>query len=1575
MKNDLHNVHISMDALRQRVTSRLIPFAFFTLAGSIIFSIARIPVMGLRPFMVVHVAITVAMAVLYMERRRVHSSTAGLVMIGFLSLVLATGVAGMGLLSATFIIAPVISMYLMLLGYRTWSFASIGIILAYVAIIAVLHITGTLKVPVDADQYIKTIGAWAIIIVAVGAISIAFVMPFESVPGALEGSEERFRVSFEHSNVGMCLTSLEGRMLKVNSAFATMIGYETGELEGKSFTDLTYPEDREIGRSFLDLATTHAAVNTTFEKRYLHKDGGFVWARVAISLIHDKAGNPQYFITHIENITERRRVEDDLRLSEERFRKLFEESPIGIAFLDKDRNIVLTNKSYRDFLGYSQEEIRTIGARGVLHPDDWDRSMEESVKLRTGAIPLFHLEQRYIRKDGSVVWSDTHITPVKDKNGEIIHTIGWTQDITERKRIEHELRKSEIRYRLLTENMTDVLWVLDLDTMRFTYMSPSVERLRGYTVDEVMNQTLDQVLTPDSYALLQSLLRQRLEAFRVGQGLVKNYRDELEQPKKDGTTVWTEVTTTTLMKQDGGIEVIGVSRDITERKRAEEELRQSESRYRALIENSPDIIARFDSEGKYLFVNSAVTRVSTLTPSEFVGKTLWEVDFTAEQAAERDRLVKKVFSSGKPMELEMSLDRHDGRRLFEWRAFPEFDGAGIVRSVVTINRDITDRKSAEDALNAERNLLNVLLTNTPDHIYFKDKESRFLRLSASQAFKFGIQDPAEAVGKTDFDFFSEEHARLALEDEREVIATGRAIVDKEEKETWMDGRETWVSTSKMPIKDSRGLTIGTFGISRDITEKKLAEMALRASESRFRELWHSTVEGIAIHEGGIILEVNDAACRMFGYTVEQVVGKSMLEFAPPEIRDMLRSRFASPVDGQFEIPAVRSDGKKLLLDVYSKQIEYKGKRARMVAVHDITVRKEAEEALRESEAKLRAMFEGSRDAIGVSKNGIHIFANPSYLRLFGFHSDADIVGTSILQSIAPAFRKQVAEHVESRSSGKSAPKSYEGRGVRVDGTEFEAEFNVSTYELNGEIYSLVVIRDITERKRAEEQIRKLSLAVEQSPASIVITDLKGNIEYVNPKFTRVTGYTFDEIIGKNPRILKSGETPLEEYSAMWTTISSGKEWRGEFHNKKKNGELFWESASISPVKDQDNIITNFIAVKEDITDRKRAEEALRQAQKLESIGTLASGIAHDFNNVLAGIMGYTEMSLRYAENGSVLDKNLKRVLKATERARQLIRQIQTFSRKNTSQNAVISLKPVIEEALDLLRASIPSSVIINERLEEQTANVVADPVKIHEALLNLATNGVLAMNKKGTLTVRLYSERLDRTIYGQRGEIARGDYTILEVTDNGCGMDSVTQARAFEPFFTSRAVGEGTGMGLSVVLGIVQSLGGDIHLSSEVGRGSTFTLYFPATAGSPTGLRDEAASVRLTGTERILFVDDEETLVEMTREILSKFGYTVSTYTNSLDALTFLNDRRNGIDLLITDQTMPHMTGVELAKAVRKVRHTLPIILCTGLSNDLDPKDAAAISVNRIVLKPYRANELGAAVRDVLETRKGAVRL
>jgi CheY-like chemotaxis protein len=382
------------------------------------------------------------------------------------------------------------------------------------------------------------------------------------------------------------------------------------------------------------------------------------------------------------------------------------------------------------------------------------------------------------------------------------------------------------------------------------------------------------------------------------------------------------------------------------------------------------------------------------------------------------------------------------------------------------------------------------------------------------------------------------------------------------------------------------------------------------------------------------------------------------------------------------------------------------------------------------------------------------------------------------------------------------------------------------------------------------------------------------------------------------------------------------------------------------------------------------EHQVRQSEKMEAVGQLAGGIAHDFNNVLGGIIGFTDISLNYVEKDSVIEQNLLKVLKAADRAKHLVKQILAFSRRGNPQKSVISLRLVINEVLDLLKSSIPSSVVIAASLSSEPIQVMADPTQMHQAILNLATNAVQAMNRKGTLTVRLDTVLLKTTQHGRSGEIVPGLYAVIEVSDTGYGMDAVTQAKAFEPFFTTKPVGEGTGMGLSVVLGIVQSHGGDIQVESRPGFGTTFRIFLPVHGEATSESKNDPTPLTYFGTERILFVDDEEMLADLAKSMLTPLGYKITCMTKSVEALEFIKRHKQDVDLLITDQTMPDLTGIELAQEVLKIRNDLPIIICSGYSKEINTEQAEIIGIARIIMKPYMVQEISKAVREVMDAKQ-----
>jgi PAS domain S-box-containing protein len=516
---------------------------------------------------------------------------------------------------------------------------------------------------------------------------------------------------------------------------------------------------------------------------------------------------------------------------------------------------------------------------------------------------------------------------------------------------------------------------------------------------------------------------------------------------------------------------------------------------------------------------------------------------------------------------------------------------------------------------------------------------------------------------------------------------------------------------------------------------------------------------------------------------------------------------------------------------------------------------------------------------------------------------------------------------------------------------------------------------IQENRHFVEEIRKLSHAIEQSASSLVITDVHGIIEYVNRCFTLTTGYTAEEVIGKTPRILSSGD-PAGKVNTreLWDTILSGNTWKGLFHNKRKDGSLYWDESTISPIRNEKGVITHFVAAKEDVTaalkakeDLSQMEAQLRRSQKMQTIGTLAGGIAHDFNNILTPIFGFAHMALQSLLPENPVYGDVQHIVKAAERARDLVRQILVFGRQGEAARTPLQVSSVVKEAVGMMRAMLPSTIELKCRIASDCRLILGEPTQIHQILINLCTNASHAVDQNGgIIEVRVQNEYHDEKFCRLKTPNQQaGDYVAITVKDNGCGMPPTVMERIFEPFFTTKPVGKGTGLGLSVVHGIVASHKGELLVESKVDEGTSFVIYFPAIAGETAPVEAEKTMERGQG-ERILLVDDEPENVHMETKALHALGYQVTPFESSLLALEHFKEHPLDFDLLVTDQTMPGISGLELSRNILQIQPKFPIILLSGYLEADAPRELRELGLQAFLTKPVVLVDLSIAIRKAL---------
>jgi PAS domain S-box-containing protein len=523
-----------------------------------------------------------------------------------------------------------------------------------------------------------------------------------------------------------------------------------------------------------------------------------------------------------------------------------------------------------------------------------------------------------------------------------------------------------------------------------------------------------------------------------------------------------------------------------------------------------------------------------------------------------------------------------------------------------------------------------------------------------------------------------------------------------------------------------------------------------------------------------------------------------------------------------------------------------------------------------------------------------------------------------------------------------------------------------------EMASTLQQREI-ERQQAEQDLReseeKYRLLVNQIPGVVYKGYVDWNLDCFDEKIEEITGYSQEDF---NSRRVTWRDLIFEEdlepaKKLFLEAKKTNRFYVAEHRIKKKNGEVRWIQAWNRAICDATGKTAYISGVFFDITDRKALEDQLTQAKKMQAIGTLAGGIAHDFNNILGAILGFTELTLDAVSRDGQEYYNLTQVLKAGERARDLVQQILVFSRRSSQDKKPLQVSSIVEETLKLLRASLPATIDIQQNLTTQADLVLANPTQIQQILMNLASNAAHAMRiNGGLLEVGLEEYYLDSVDLGKYPDLIPGPYVKLSVRDTGQGMDQEVMRRIFEPFFTTKEVGEGTGMGLPVVHGIVKSIGGEITVSSQPGAGTTFTILLPKVAGE-VDLELVDSTPLPTGDNSILFIDDEEILVNMTKRMLKKLGYKVVAKTSSSEALEIFRAHPEKFDLIITDQTMPDLTGMQLARELRSVRPDIPIILCTGYSENVSEEKIKAAGINDLLMKPVVMRKLAETIRQVLD--------
>lgn len=901
---------------------------------------------------------------------------------------------------------------------------------------------------------------------------------------------------------------------------------------------------------------------------------------------------------------------------------------------------------------------------------------------------------------------------------------------------------------------------------------------------------------------------------------------------------------------------------------------------------------------------------------------------------------------------------------------------------VILRHEIEKRKTAEKELYELYRTYRDLAENINDTIYEADNDSLITYISPVVTRVLGYH-PEDIIGKSFVNYIHPDDLENTIQQFKDALE-GNAY-SRDIRILAADDSYRWVSTSSRQVI-SGGEVTGVRGIFFDITSQKEADKAHQSSELKLRSITDSANEAVMLLDPKANLTFwNPAAESIFGISEADTLNRRLQELFPDTefSRHILRSLQAGTKDlGQsglasesvFEVHDKVGNSKTVELSLAITEIL--GERHAVCVVRDVTARNQANLFLR----KLVLAVENSADVVFMTdREGVFTYVNPAFTRLYGYES-VEVVGlcTPRILKGGNLDRKTYDNFWKTVSTGGVFKREFTNRTKKGDKVNVEVSVS-STIDEAGEIMGYLALqRDVTERNQVAAALRQsesqFRTVVESLNEGLVITNVDSKVAYLNPRMSQMCGYKSDEML--NQPVIDFIAPKWREVVANRTRerLEIGHSSTYEIELLKRDGTAFWVRVGACPWTDSEGKNVGSLALVSDISEQKEAEAVranlesqLRQAQKMEAIGTLAGGIAHDFNNILTPIIAYTDLVLAETSEKSSTKDDLQKVMSAAQRAKELVKQILMFSRQTEQTRYALQVSPIVKEALKLLRASLPSTIEIVEHIE-QSKEIVADPTQIHQIVMNLCTNAFWAMKDTGgTLTVTLKTVNLTRSESNADADLPAGQYTLLSVQDTGCGMLPEVKARIFEPFFTTKGVGEGTGLGLPVVHGIVSSAGGRIHVTSEPGTGTRFDLYFPAAPEQIPHVPD-ATTETLQGSGHILVVDDEVEIARICERLLASYGYTVTSRTSSQDALDAYIALSGTIDAVVTDYTMPHMTGLQLAREIHAINPEIPVIIMTGYSPSVNESNWKDLGLGGLVMKPVVGKDLAATLRTALDS-------
>jgi PAS domain S-box-containing protein len=1379
----------------------------------------------------------------------------------------------------------------------------------------------------------------------------------------LHESEERFRALIENSMDAVSLISPEGTILYASPATAKVLGYETYEFVGRNSFELMHTDDLKTVQRKLKELTEQPNKTGSQQFQYRHKNGTWRWVEAVAKNLLDLP-SVQAIVINYRDITESKTARDRLTQSEAKFRSLIQNSSDVITILDGAGTILYISPSVEKIIGFTPAQMIGKSAFEFIHQEDIPDVVAAFRQRAEGEGRREPTVYRFKHRDGTWHYLESIGTNLLDDpsiNGIVINA----RDITERKMASEKLVQSELRYKQLVETANDVIYRIDPNGF-FTYANPIALRVIGYEGHEFMGKHFLRFMRKDYRTMAIDLYQRQIR------DKIPNTYFEFPVITKDASDLWLGQNVQIVLEHGNVVELQSVARDITERKMAEQLLAQSEAKFRSLIQNSTDIITIVDREGIIVYESPSIEKIFGVPGEQLIGMNVFQF-VHREDLPEVVKAFERLVNGEGPQKPPVYRYRHkDG----SWR-YLESTGTNLmdnpsVNGFVINSRDVTERILDEENLRNTSSLLNATLESTADGILVVDNDGKWVSFNQKFIQMWGVPDYLLASRSDDQAL---EFALSKLKDPEGFTKKVRELYDQPDKTSFdliefKDGRTFERFSQPQRIGD---MTLGRVWSFRDITERRLAEENLKESRANLMAVMENTEDSIwSIDPAYRILTINSTFRKLFSlaYGATLAPGMIITDHLPADVKTVWTNLYQKALRGEqfttqqhYEFSGIAID-----VDVSFNPIFSAGREITGVSVfsRNITEKKKAEDTLRENEERYIQMFEKNRAVKWFinPETGDIVDANPAAAEFYGYPLEQlrkmKIYDINVSPTEVVSQDLKRAQHLQ---------RDFFLLKHRLASGEIrDVEVHSGPVMIGGQELLFSIIHDITERKRAEEALlqseEKYRSIFENINEGIYQCTEDGQFLTVNTALVKMLGYESEQQVMKLNLNTDVFEHAHKRSELNRQTRQSGVNLYAEVNWKRKDGSVFLVRLNDRAVYDGQGSFQYYEVTVEDISERKKLEQHLIQAQKTESIGRIAGGIAHDMNNMLAVILPTAEMMKEFANDPELVKKYSEVISSSTRRASDIIKQLLVFARQMPLKTEVIRFNDLVRETQKMLEHFIGKNISIELHLDESLSAIDADMTQMQQVLMNLCVNARDAMRHGGVLSISTRKVTLDAAACKLRENLSPGNYLACRVSDTGTGIPADIVPKIFEAFFSTKETGQGTGLGLAVVKSIVLNHRGSIEVQSELNKGTTFTIHLPIGETSPSQKTADRIEESPKGIERILVVDDETEILNVCVKILSELGYKVLTASGGREALKVY--REHAVDLVLIDIQMPGMDGRETLKQLRLINPAVKALYATGYAN---PEILKSIDQTReagIIEKPFSINGLAKAIKQTL---------